>query len=129
MRKILLMIGLFFMLGVAHADDRDRDFQRGHHVDRKLLREVRELKQLVLEMKKDIDDLKRMLRHRRHNGYIQEGRWGCSVQPPWNEPAYFGIGMSKAMATQEALEKCSAGVNPDNRKYCVTSRVDCTEQH
>jgi len=129
MRKILLMICLFFMLGVAQADDRDRDFRGGHHLERKLLHEIRELKSMVLDMKKDIAELKHMLRHRRHSGYIQQGRWGCSVQPPWNEPAFFGVGNSKAMATREALEKCTAEVRPENRKYCEAIRVKCTEQN
>jgi len=128
MRRILLLIGLFFMLGVAQADDRNRDFHREHHLDRKLLQEIRELKIIVMEMKKDIAELRHMLRHRRNSGYIQEGRWGCSVQPPWNEPTYFGVGFSKAMATAEALEKCSVGAKLDNRKYCSEGRVTCSEQ-
>jgi len=123
-----MALGFLFMVNLAHADDRDWRHERGdvREVQHRILKEMRELRRMLEDMQKDIIDIKRMLHHRKDE--MQSGSWGCSVQPPFNEPAYYGVGYSQAMATKEALEKCTLNANPKNKKYCELNRVNCREQ-
>jgi len=133
MRIILIVICVFGLLGIAEADEgnRHRDYLYGkdaRKTDHRILHQLKEMKQMLVEMQKEIRELRHLLRHRDRRGASLEGSWGCSVQPPWNEPAFYGVGSSKAIAIQEALNRCSSGASSENRKYCTEGRASCNEQ-
>jgi len=130
MRYFLMAMCFFGATNTLYADDRDRHLNHadGDRVEFKILREIRELQQMVADLRKDMIEIKRTLRRQRGEIISHNESWGCSVQPPFNEPAYYGVGRSMAEATREAIEKCSSHASSKNRKYCEASRVQCSEQ-